>query len=89
MPTMDVQVRSYKTEGQLERDIRRREAKGWTMRTTLATHTPGHVNVAATFWKTVLTGGLYLIVKGFSRKKGQDKYTVTWERDKFYDVDHY
>lgn len=84
-----VQVKTYSSTGAMQRDISRREQRGWTMRTQLATRDPGHVRVASTIWKAIFTGGLYFLFAGVSRTKSKETYTITWERDEFWDIDHY
>lgn len=86
---LTVQVRTYNDERAYERDARKRENAGWNERNVIGLHEPGHVRVSDTIWKAILTGGLYFLFAGVSRTKTKNKIIVTWERDKYWDVDHY
>lgn len=71
-----VEVRTYKSEKEFEKDAQKRLNSGWRMEGQTATK--GHVSIARTLVKSNLALGLGLLT-GFSRTR--DKVTVTWIRD--------
>lgn len=66
----------YKDLKAFESEGKQAEKHGWEVQS--ASGGRGDVKVMGTLTKTVLTGGLGLLVGGRSRKP--DKVTVTWKR---------
>lgn len=70
-----VEVRTYSSDREFERDAQSRMATGWRIEGQVAQK--GHVSLGRTLLKGNLTLGLGYL-SGFSRTK--DKITVTWVR---------
>jgi hypothetical protein len=69
-------VVTYDNENHASIDANRAAKRGWKVLGSSATD--GHFNVGRTLAKTVLTGGVGLMLSGASRTKG--KFTITYER---------
>jgi hypothetical protein len=71
---MAIKMKSYKNEKEFNRDAPKMERDGWTLQTT--GDKDRHTAIGRTLGKTVLTGGIGLLLSGRS-KKG-DAITATW-----------
>ncbi len=69
-------VATYTNEKIMQKEVEAAAQHGWMPQGT--TGTAGHIKVGSTLAKTVLTGGIGLIVLGANRSK--DKITITFVR---------
>lgn len=69
-------ITTYKKDKDAQREMEAVARHGWAAQGTAATD--GHINVGRTMAKTVLTGGIGLMIGGASRSKG--KTTITYGR---------
>lgn len=67
---------TYTRDKDAQREMEAAARYGWAAQGTAATD--GHINVGRTLTKTVLTGGIGIMLSGASRSKG--KTTITYGR---------